>query len=65
MVKWDTIIGKTIEHVDEEFGSNVILIRFSDQSEIVIDTDNTGWGFFVPVLQYKEAYDENTSPVCL
>jgi len=56
MLDWNDIVGKTIESIDEEFGDNVIVINFTDKSNVVIDTDTIDCGLHVPALFNKENY---------
>ena len=50
---WSELVGKTISHVDTEFGVNVVRVFCDDNTAFVIDTDTVGIGglrLYRPVL---------------
>jgi hypothetical protein len=53
---WKEVIGKTIKSVDEKFGANVVKLKFTDGSSVVIDTEAIGLGLYCPSLEPVEAY---------
>ena len=54
---WSSIIGKTILSVQEKIGMNTIKINFTDNSSVMVDTENVGMGFSRPILINPEAYN--------
>lgn len=55
-IDWRTLIGKTIAEVDTKFGANVVLLKFTDQTSVVVDTEVIGHGLHTPVLDDPEGY---------
>lgn len=58
-IDWNTLVGKTIAEVDIKFGVNVVLLKFTDQTSVVVDTEAVGHGLYTPVLQYPGEYDDS------
>lgn len=52
-IDWQTLVGKTIEAVDTEHGQNVVIVKFSDGSKVVVDTEPIGHGMHTPVIAGK------------
>lgn len=59
-LNWQSIVGKEICSIDEDFGENVIVMNFTDKTSVVIDTEEMGYGFCVPTLHTMDEYMEGT-----
>ena len=50
------IIGKTILSVDSTSSSNIIRMKFTDGTEVVIDTMPIGYGLYAPEINKPDGY---------
>ena len=56
-MKNSTLIGKTIKSIDDKYASNIIRIKFTDDTEIVIDTEPIGYGLYTPIFMEPKGYN--------
>lgn len=58
-MRWSDLVGKTIRSVDSNFGVNVVRVRFTDNTAVVIDTEAIGHGLYMPVVVPAEQYEQS------
>lgn len=56
-MKNSILIGKTIKSIDDKYIFNIIRIKFTDDTEIVIDTKPIGHGLYTPIFMEPKGYN--------
>ena len=54
---WKELVGKTIKSVDDKDAANVVRIKFTDGTDVTIDTDAIGFGLYRPILYPSSDYE--------
>ncbi len=55
-MKWEQLVGKTIKSVDTTSAINVVVIEFTDNTQVFIDAIPVGHGIYAPSIEDSEGY---------
>ena len=56
-IPWKELVGKTIKSVDDKDSVNVVRMKFTDGTDVTIDTDALGFGLYRPILYPSSEYE--------